>query len=329
MTTGQAQIEPVRFATEDVPARHRLAVWREVLGRVHLHLDVEPVGDAPLCATVEAHRWAPASLYFSDTTPVRASRTPEFVQDGDGDFRLLRADGAGYRFTAHGVDEVVGAGNGALLFNGTVGAVTYLGPCHVTAVRVSRSDLASALRGFDDRPFRAAAPDSAAFRLLTDYVAFLRRQGPSSDMIVAGRVASHLTDLVALALGATGDAAEVARGRGMRVARLVAIKADIDRNLADARLSADSLAIRHGVTPRYVRKLFETEGLSLSEFVLTRRLMRAHHMLSDARLLGRTISSIAFDVGFADLSYFNRSFRRRYGATPSDVRDAALGMRDG
>ncbi|RVC16943.1 AraC family transcriptional regulator, partial [Mesorhizobium sp. M7A.F.Ca.AU.002.02.1.1] len=28
--------------------------------------------------------------------------------------------------------------------------------------------------------------------------------------------------------------------------------------------------------------------------------------------------------GFNDLSYFNRAFRRRYGATPSDVRAAAL-----
>ena len=30
--------------------------------------------------------------------------------------------------------------------------------------------------------------------------------------------------------------------------------------------------------------------------------------------------SIAYDVGFGDLSYFNRCFRRAYGATPSGVR---------
>jgi AraC-like DNA-binding protein len=31
----------------------------------------------------------------------------------------------------------------------------------------------------------------------------------------------------------------------------------------------------------------------------------------------------AFEVGFGNLSYFNRSFRRRYGVTPSDMRAAA------
>jgi AraC-like DNA-binding protein len=37
----------------------------------------------------------------------------------------------------------------------------------------------------------------------------------------------------------------------------------------------------------------------------------------------RSITSIAFDVGFGNLSHFNRLFRRNYGATPSDVRAAA------
>jgi len=39
-------------------------------------------------------------------------------------------------------------------------------------------------------------------------------------------------------------------------------------------------------------------------------------MLSDPRLADRTIGSIAFDAGFGDLSYFNQTFRRRYGAMP-------------
>jgi AraC-like DNA-binding protein len=42
--------------------------------------------------------------------------------------------------------------------------------------------------------------------------------------------------------------------------------------------------------------------------------------LTDRRFAGRTITEIAFEAGFNDLSYFNRTFRRRYSATPSDVR---------
>jgi hypothetical protein len=61
----------------------------------------------------------------------------------------------------------------------------------------------------------------------------------------------------------------------------------------------------------YVRKLFESEGSSFSECVLSQRLIRAHRMLTDPRFAGRSITSVAFDAGFSDVSYFNRSFRRR------------------
>jgi AraC-like DNA-binding protein len=41
---------------------------------------------------------------------------------------------------------------------------------------------------------------------------------------------------------------------------------------------------------------------------------------------GTTASAVALAAGFGDLSHFNRSFRRRYGATPSDVRAAGRGQ---
>jgi AraC-like DNA-binding protein len=78
------------------------------------------------------------------------------------------------------------------------------------------------------------------------------------------------------------------------------------------------------VTPRYIHKLFENEGLTFSSFVLGQRLSRAHRMLSDPRFADRNISTVAFDVGFGDLSYFNRTFRRRYVATPTDIKQTSM-----
>ena len=320
MLAPASDVAPFRFSTEDVAPRDRTAVWREVLGKVHLHLDVEKVGEGPLRATVESHSWSRASLYFSDTTPVRASRTPGLVQDGDGDFRLLRADGAGFAFTANGVEETVSDGNAALLFNGDVGAVRYLGPCRVSAVRVRRADLAALVRGFDDQAFRRIAPGAPAASLLAGYTAVLRRDGPTADPVLADRVATHLTDLVALALAPTGDAAEHARGRSVGATRLRAIKADITANLSDPSLQLGAVAMRHRVTPRYVRMLFEADGQNFGAFVLEQRLVRVRDMLRDARFCDRGISAIAFDSGFGDLSYFNRAFRQRFDASPSEMR---------
>jgi len=46
-------------------------------------------------------------------------------------------------------------------------------------------------------------------------------------------------------------------------------------------------------------------------------------MLMDPRRAGEKIISVALDAGFANVSYFNRAFRRVYGDTPSGVRAQA------
>ena len=92
---------------------------------------------------------------------------------------------------------------------------------------------------------------------------------------LAARVASHLTDLVALALGATRDAVEVAQGRGLRAARLAAIKADIDA-LPASPGSRRNLRRALGRSPRYMQVLFEGEALTFSEYLVARGLARAY-----------------------------------------------------
>jgi AraC-like DNA-binding protein len=81
------------------------------------------------------------------------------------------------------------------------------------------------------------------------------------------------------------------------------------------------VAMRHGISLRYVRKLFQDEQTTFSDFVLLMRLERSRQLLRSPVRAVSTIASIAHACGFNDLSYFNRTFRRRYGLTPSDFRD--------
>jgi AraC-like DNA-binding protein len=130
-------------------------------------------------------------------------------------------------------------------------------------------------------------------------------------------------DLVAATIRASRDRRAIAEGRGIAAARLQAIMTDISAHLGDGDLSVVETARRHRVTPRYVHRLLENEGLTFSSFVLGQRLSRAHRLLSDPHHADRNISSVAFDVKFGDLSYFNRTFRQRYAATPREIRQSA------
>jgi len=57
--------------------------------------------------------------------------------------------------------------------------------------------------------------------------------------------------------------------------------------------------------------------------VLELRLQKAYRLLTDARHADRKVIDIALSCGFNDLSYFHRSYRARFGMTPSDARAAA------
>jgi AraC-like DNA-binding protein len=137
------------------------------------------------------------------------------------------------------------------------------------------------------------------------------------------RVATHVHDLAALTLGATLEAADVATNRGVAAARLRAAKIYTIENISSREISVGGVALHLGVTQRYLQRLFELDGTTFSAFLLGQRLARAHRILCEPQSMQRQISAIAYEVGFGDLSYFNRCFRRLYGATPKDIREAA------
>jgi AraC-like DNA-binding protein len=134
-------------------------------------------------------------------------------------------------------------------------------------------------------------------------------------------VAMHMHDLAALLLGKDG---RHVHGPGLRAARLHSIKEGILARIGQHELSIADVARSQQVSESYVRQLLAADGTSFTDFVLQERLARAYRMLIDPRYAAYLISAIAYEVGFSDLSYFNRTFRRRYAATPSDVREAAV-----
>ena len=160
--------------------------------------------------------------------------------------------------------------------------------------------------------------NSEAQRFLESYLGILSH--PLTTPGLRYVVLNHIHELIAVALVDADDDAAKANRLGVPESRLEAIKADILENLISPELTETIVALRHRVTPKYIRMLFKAEGITFSKFVLSHRLMRAHRMLSDPLCAGMRITDIALAVGFSDLSYFDRTFRQQFHATPSTVR---------
>jgi AraC-like DNA-binding protein len=254
-------------------------------------------------------------------SPVRSDLTTELIDNDDLILVIIREGGGTAR--QRGREATVRDGEAVVTANDSPASFVAHTPVEVINLRFERKRLASQLLDADAGVLRPIARDNQALRLLTRYVQIVGAELSQSTPGLRQVTADHIHDLAALALGATRDAAEIAKGRGVRIARLQAIKADVVANVGAGWLSAEAVAARHGVSSRYVRTLFQGDETTFTDFVLNQRLARAHKLLVALRIDADPISAIAFEAGFDDLSYFNRCFRRRYGATPSDIRAAA------
>lgn len=175
-----------------------------------------------------------------------------------------------------------------------------------------------------DMARRDHLPTTPVVSILRTYVMTILREEMELSRTQASCFATHIHDLVVLALGAERrEEAERATRRGLRAARLAAIKADVQDNLAGSSVSLNWLAGRHNLSARAIRDLFYGEGTSFTDYLLGARLDRARHMLCSPAWDGQLITFIALEAGFGDLSWFYQAFRRRFGMTPLEMRHVA------
>jgi AraC-like DNA-binding protein len=315
----QADCKPIRFSTDELPLRDRIPIWREFFGRSVFRTEIEPAPDVPFYANVTVRSVPSLELVTSAMSPVRFSRTPALIADGNDDVGFFVSTSGGTA-AQRGREITFNAGDAVVMNAGEAGTCATPITARYRCVHIRRAELASLVPGLDDATLRRIAPDTETLQYLISYIRFLEEQQTSVNLELAKVAAVHLRDLFALVLGATRDAAFVAEGRGLRAARLQAIKRYIVDNVSHRELTISAVAARHRVAPRYVQRLFESEGTTFSEFVLNQRLARVLRMLADPRYEGWTVSAIALDAGFGDVSYFNRRFRRRFGAPPMRFR---------
>jgi AraC-like DNA-binding protein len=314
------------FASDKLPAnlddQARFSLWRDLYVAQFGSLDFSRPRDRPFSARFDCARLGRVVVLQFEGTITRAGRTAhEVATDAMDDFGLLlNGSRSLMSFFQQGKEAMLGPGTASLINNFGPGELLAPAESAWLGLLVPRSQLLELAPGAEDLVAKPLAGD--VVRHLRRYLSILLGpEGIGSDPVLNDHVGTTLIDLVALALGASGDRAQVARTRGQRAARLRTIKADIAKNLGQPDLSVTTIAADQGVSPRYVQLLFDSEGTTFSRFVLWERLVRAHRMLTDPLYDGRTIAAIAFEAGFGDLSYFNRAFRRRYGASPSEVRD--------
>ena len=168
-------------------------------------------------------------------------------------------------------------------------------------------------------PFKAAAgaPNMARKILLS---LFEEADYLSRDLAVS--FFSAAVDAVAEAVRTSENG--VVEPLGLREERLKRLLDYLELHSSDPDLTAFKVAKGCGISARYVHYLLKSGNRSFHDSVWERRLERAYTQLTDKSLSRRSIAEIAYGVGFKSSAHFSRSFRKRFGASPREIRQKAL-----
>ena len=306
--------------TEPIHDKASLRAFQDNFIQFQGGIQIEPLDGVPLAITGSLTSFGATMINFGQTTPTRCIHPS--APHMDDTVMLWGWEQGQMSLQASGRKLHMGAGEAMFTQAGQPETVTAHTEAQMASVSLSRAALA-AMRIDVDATLLHPTQGNAAANMLIAYAKLLREHSAVCTPELRRAAALHLHDLAALAAGAVGEVAHEATGRGARAARLLAAKRQIAQTFTNAALSAADVAKRLGITPRYLHMLLEGEGTTFSTLVLGHRLALAEQLLCDPRLITRTISAIAFEVGFGDLSHFNRCFRRHFGMTPSEARERA------
>lgn len=91
----------------------------------------------------------------------------------------------------------------------------------------------------------------------------------------------------------------------------------IEKNLADSDLSVETVGAELGLSRvQLYRKVKALTGLSPVELLRTARLQKGRQILETT---GKSVSEVAYEVGFTAPSYFTKCFKDEFGISPSDL----------
>lgn len=293
--------------------------WREGICRGFCRLDVGPAEADFIDCHNEFVLLHSVAIAMPRGSSARFARTRDLLDDGCDDIVLISATRGKVRVTQGSKTIDLAAGQMCMAEMNIAGAVDLNKTGGFTTTRFPRRLLLQVAPSAEMRLAQPLGHDRALGAMIERYTALCKEIAGELDPLGQKAAMQHLTDLVGHFIETTAGPKRLADQREPSMARLDLVKAEILRKLDRGDLTIEAVANANGLTVRQAQRMFASTGTTFTDFVLEQRLLLSRQLLLQASARDRKISDIAFTAGFNDLSYFHRSFKKRFGLTPSDI----------
>lgn len=308
------------FSTADVPRRDRFDYWHSVACQNVTYHDSKPHSRPEFHAELRSGFLVDLGFVEFSNAAMDVVHCTAHAANANPDEVLICRQAAG-------VLALEQDGRDAFL---EPGDMTLLDPClpytgkfsansRLLVVKAPRRQLEARigqLRAFAARTLR---PVEAEIELTSSFLATLPMLLDRLGSVAEETVRSQTLDLIALSLGKSGGE-QVQRASSARSLVRMKVRAAIEKYLQEPQVDTESVAAAAGVSVRYANAVLADESTSISRLIQERRLIRCKRALEDLAQSHRTVSEIAYNWGFSDMTHFGRKFKKAFGQLPSEYR---------
>lgn len=287
---------------------------------IFVPLQIEDLAGTEFRAVVQDAGLGPVILTRIQCTPAAVSRHSRLITSTDPEMLKITLHRQGRLIVAQD-DRQVLMKPGELIAYDTSRPYRLIGEdrCDIVVIGVPRSMLGAGAERIARRTAVALPSDRGTRSVVTAFLSGLA--DTVDDQVPAGaglHLAEALTSLVlAMFTGTTVERADASTELTDRIVVFALA------NLSDPGLSVATVAHHHGVSTRYVHKVFHRRGMTFAAWVRHERLLRIRRDLLDPALAHRTAAAIAAGWGILDATHLGRAFNSAFGQTAADVRRSA------
>jgi AraC-like DNA-binding protein len=161
-------------------------------------------------------------------------------------------------------------------------------------------------------------------RIFSGLLAAVAASFDDLDETLTGPIEAALPQFLLTSLFGGAGEVVLAGATAVRAGVLQRIWRTIEQRLDDPDLSITEVAAAHGLSVRYVQKLFEDSGQNFSRYVRRRRLEQCRADFANPLNRQVSITDTCFRWGFNDSATFSRAFRDEFGVSPREYRRMQL-----
>jgi len=312
-------------STETLSPSDGVQMWRDVVCRSLVALDVTPAEPERFFGRIATAELGRLTMTDITSRPQDAHRTQRLISHDQQRYLKigLLAEGRCV-VTQHGREAQLGSGDLVCYETGAPYAFHMQTPFRLGVFMIPAAGAEHRIRRFEKATAILVAGNTGLGGVISNTLrSLLAGADASTDATLAGmHIGEAVTNLAAaLAAELTGLTPDE---NAARTALTGHIRAFIERNLTDPNLSPGTIAAGVNISVRYLYKLFEQDGVTVSEWIRNRRLDNTVRDLADPHLAHRTIAGIGARWGFRDPTHLSRVFRAREGISPREFREQAL-----